>query len=71
MTNLQDFEGVGQQLLAACLQGNEEMQYYALMAIEEWSKEALTLELLQAVKSVATNSTIKEIRQYAKQILEK
>lgn len=71
VTNLQDFEGVGQQLLAACLQGNEEMQYYALMAIEEWSKEALTLELLQAVKSVATNSTIKEIRQYAKQILEK
>lgn len=71
VSNLHDFEGVGQELLVNCLHGNEDLQYQALMAIEDWSKAVFTPQLTKAVETVAAESTIKEIRQYARQILEK
>ncbi|MER2000239.1 MAG: hypothetical protein ABS882_10710, partial [Lysinibacillus sp.] len=71
VSNLHDFEGVGQELLMHCLQGTEDMQYQALMAVEDWSQDLFTTQLNKAIKSVAEESTIKEIRQYARQIIEK
>lgn len=70
-SNLYSYEGVGKSLLLKCLQSDEEMQYQALMAIEEWSKESWMHSALKAeVEQVSTTSPIKEIRQYAKQILD-
>ena len=72
VSNLYEFEGVAKDFIVKCLHADEEMQYQGLMALEEWSKENwMGGEVEAAVERVAAESSIKEIRQYAKQLLGK
>ena len=69
VSNLHDFVGVGEQLLIDCLHRDKELQYYALLVVESWTKEQCSDELLAAVQHVASHGEIKAARQFAKHLL--
>ena len=72
ISNLYDLEGVGKRLLTECLLSEDaELQYHALLSLEDWSKESWSDEaLVAAVTHVSRLSEVRELRKFAKDLLE-